>query len=165
MRAWICLEHLNAWQMRLAHVGIQLCPMISHSILRMMFAVNTASKLSVLWGWRSLVAPWVFLCFLCFSSEPCARPQRSTNCTVIASEWIKPIKMCQKFQPRMIEGGLVVCAPPCSLYSAACQSVHQRTPTNPGGNLAVYKVRLAHRIWANMAPGLHSIFDVGLLML
>lgn len=56
---------------------------------------------------------------------------------------------------QMIEGGLCVCAPPCSLYSAACQSIHQRTRTNPGGNRKVFKVRLAHRIWANMAPGLH----------
>ena len=76
--------------------------------------------------------------------------QKSTDITLMDQAHSKYVK----FEPRMIEGGLVVAAPPCSLYSAVCQSVHQRTKANPAGNVAVYKVRLAHRIWANMAPGL-----------
>ena len=53
---------------------------------------------------------------------------------------------------RLADNGLVVAAPPCSLYGPACQSVHQRCVQNPGGNWQVFKVRLAWRIWTSFVP-------------
>ena len=53
--------------------------------------------------------------------------------------------------PRLRADALLMLCPPCSLYSPACQSVHQRTEANPLGNLKNFKVRLALRIWSNMA--------------
>ena len=53
-------------------------------------------------------------------------------------------------QPRLKNGGMLTCAPPCSLFVPACSSVHRRTFANPEGNQAILKVRLAQRIWKNM---------------
>lgn len=53
--------------------------------------------------------------------------------------------------PRLRADALLMLCPPCSLYSPACQSAHQRTEVNPLGNLKNFKVRLALRIWSNMA--------------
>ena len=53
---------------------------------------------------------------------------------------------------RAKEDALLMCAPPCSLFVGACASVHRRTWRNPYGNIQVFKVRLANRIWANMVP-------------
>ena len=55
-----------------------------------------------------------------------------------------------KFHPRLMNGAMLVLAPPCSLFVRACSSVHRRTVANPEGNQAVLKVRLAQRIWRNM---------------
>ena len=55
-----------------------------------------------------------------------------------------------KFHPRLMNGAMLVLAPPCSLFVPACSSVHRRTVANPEGNQAVLKVRLAQRIWRNM---------------
>ena len=55
--------------------------------------------------------------------------------------------------PRLRTNGILVCAPPCSLMVAACQSVHQRTLANPEGNQKNFKVRLSRRIWLNMVTG------------
>ena len=51
--------------------------------------------------------------------------------------------------PRLTNSALVVAAPPCSLYGPACASVHRRSASNPMGDLKVFKVRLARRIWLN----------------
>ena len=51
---------------------------------------------------------------------------------------------------RLRDQALIMAAPPCSLYGPACSSVHKRTADRPEGDQRVFKVRLAHRIWANM---------------
>lgn len=58
--------------------------------------------------------------------------------------------------PRLKNQGIIICAPPCSLFSPACASVHRRTFENPEGDQKVWKVRLAQRIWENMATGIFS---------
>lgn len=54
---------------------------------------------------------------------------------------------------RLHDNALVTLAPPCSLMGPACSSVHKRTAARPQGDLTVWKVRLAQRIFANMATG------------
>lgn len=53
--------------------------------------------------------------------------------------------------PRLVDNALILATPPCSLHSAACQSVHGRTALHPEGNQANFKVRLSQRIWLNYA--------------
>lgn len=52
----------------------------------------------------------------------------------------------------MVDSGLVVAQPPCSLMGPACQSVHKRSKANPAGDQSNYKVRLSQRIWLNTVP-------------
>lgn len=50
---------------------------------------------------------------------------------------------------RLFTNGVAIAAPPCSLYSCACASVHKRTKENVRGDLGNWKVRLARVIWTN----------------
>lgn len=54
---------------------------------------------------------------------------------------------------RLVNKGIVAAAPPCSMYVAACASVHRRTKARPQGNHRNFKVRLAGRIWKNTVSG------------
>ena len=56
-------------------------------------------------------------------------------------------------QLRLVDQGAIIAGPPCSLFVSACASVHKRSFQNLPGNLEVYKVRLANRIWLNFASG------------
>ncbi|CAK9021859.1 Putative rhamnose biosynthetic enzyme 1, partial [Durusdinium trenchii] len=53
----------------------------------------------------------------------------------------------------------VICAPPCSLFSPACASVHQRNWFRPEGNPTVFLVRLAQQILHNFATLLRVILS------
>ena len=53
---------------------------------------------------------------------------------------------------RLRDDGLIVAAPPCSLYGPACASVHKRSALNPAGDLSNFKVRLARVIHNNFVP-------------
>ena len=55
---------------------------------------------------------------------------------------------------RLCDGGLLVCAPPCSLFGAASSSVHKRSVANPAGDQTRFKVRLAQRIWKSFVSRL-----------
>lgn len=68
----------------------------------------------------------------------------------------------QQSGTRLLDGGILVCAPPCSLFSGACASVHRRTKRNPFGNRKNFKVRLAERIWRNWVSC--SGFNINALM-
>lgn len=57
---------------------------------------------------------------------------------------------------RLLPSAIVIAGPPCSLFVAACQSVHARSLSNLAGNVANAKVRLANRIWANFVTCLIS---------
>lgn len=50
---------------------------------------------------------------------------------------------------RLHSHAAVICAPPCSLFSPACASVHQRNWFRPEGNPTVFLVRLAQQILHN----------------
>ncbi|CAJ1354572.1 unnamed protein product [Effrenium voratum] len=52
---------------------------------------------------------------------------------------------------KLVDQGAIIAGPPCSLFVSACASVHKRSFQNLPGNLEVYKVRLANRIWLNFA--------------
>ena len=52
---------------------------------------------------------------------------------------------------RLCNDAWIILAPPCSLMGPACSSIHQRSLEHPEGDLGRYKVRLAQRIWSNMA--------------
>ena len=69
----------------------------------------------------------------------------------------KSMKEWQGFQllvciGRLVQRGLVVSAPPCSLYGPCCSSIHRRSTANPYGDMSNYKVRLARLIWSNFVP-------------
>lgn len=51
--------------------------------------------------------------------------------------------------PRLHNGGVMVCAPPCSLQGPASAAIHKRSHSCPYGNTARFKVRLSNRIWSN----------------
>ena len=51
-----------------------------------------------------------------------------------------------------MDDGVIIAAPPCSLYGPACSSAHKRSPENVRGDMQNFKVRLAHRIWTNFVP-------------
>ncbi|CAK9026387.1 unnamed protein product, partial [Durusdinium trenchii] len=51
----------------------------------------------------------------------------------------------------LVEGGIRIAGPPCSLFVAASQSVHRRSVSNLNGNLQNAKVRCSNRIWTNFA--------------
>ena len=59
----------------------------------------------------------------------------------------------QKFAalPRLDPHGIVIAAPPCSMYGPACSSIHKRSLKNPRGDMNNFKVRLAWRIWTSFA--------------
>ena len=75
------------------------------------------------------------------------------NLIYLISDYFRLLPMSH---PRLHDTAAVVAAPPCSLYGPASASVHQRSLAQPEGNLNNYKVRLARRIWINMAAR-HSI--------
>ena len=52
----------------------------------------------------------------------------------------------------------MVCGPPCSLFVAACQSVHCRSKLDPKGDQRRWSVRCANRIWENFVSG--TIWDL-----
>ncbi|CAL1131815.1 unnamed protein product [Cladocopium goreaui] len=54
-----------------------------------------------------------------------------------------------RYLMRLFTNGVAIAAPPCSLYSCACASVHKRTKENVRGDLGNWKVRLARVIWTN----------------
>lgn len=65
---------------------------------------------------------------------------------------------------RLVEYGPIAAAPPCSMYVAACSSVHRRSVKAPWGNLKNYKVRLAARIWRNTEPWTYIFWVQGVEM-
>ena len=58
---------------------------------------------------------------------------------------------------RLTDEGLIVAAPPCSMFGPACSSVHRRSLSAPQGDLRNFKVRLSNRIWMNFVTGLHWV--------
>lgn len=66
---------------------------------------------------------------------------------------------------RLLPGALVAAGPPCSLFVAACQSIHRRSMCNPWGNTANQKVRLANRIWKNFCVVLKVVGRLSLSVL
>lgn len=83
-----------------------------------------------------------------------------TECRTYASTWCFCFLYTYRFlllRHRILEGGLIAAAPPCSLMVAACASVHMRSWLRPQGFTGVFKVRLANRIWRNTAAGLTEI--------
>lgn len=78
----------------------------------------------------------------------CSSMGLSTLCWYVVLYWAYQPHVCPT-QMRLKQDGIMVCAPPCSLYGPACSSIHQRTKQNPAGNLQNFKVRLARRIWVN----------------
>lgn len=50
---------------------------------------------------------------------------------------------------RLVPAGVLIAGPPCSIFVNACVSMHKRCETQPEGDLNVYLVRLANRIWLN----------------
>ena len=59
-----------------------------------------------------------------------------------------------RFVLRIVEYGVVVGGPPCSLLVAASSSVHRRRPWRLLGDTSNSKVRLSNRIWENCVPTL-----------
>ena len=53
---------------------------------------------------------------------------------------------------RLFEKAAIICAPPCSLFSPACSSLHMRSFWRPEGNPTVFLVRLSQRILHNFVP-------------
>lgn len=61
---------------------------------------------------------------------------------------------------RLDRRGIVIAAPPCSLYGPCCASVHRRSHANVRGNMDNFKVRLAWRIWTSFAVFLEILHGV-----
>ena len=114
--------------------AVTCCPdMLLFSPTRYVFVSANRAK-------KAQYACWIFWYLaLCFGNLPF---------TFVVSMDIDGLMFtaCARLHP----DALICCAPPCSLFSAASQSVHQRCVERPEGNLRNFKVRLANRIWSNM---------------
>lgn len=61
---------------------------------------------------------------------------------------------------RLKRGGIMICAPPCSLMGPACSSVHRRNKLNPRGNERNFKTRLSNRIWESFEPWIKAGYEL-----
>ena len=88
-------------------------------------------------------------------------PQGYTGKSVNLPFVVPPIGLALAFfashhQPRLDRRGIVIAAPPCSLYGPCCASVHRWSHANVRGNMDNFKVRLAWRIWTSFASRLEE---------
>ncbi|CAL1166269.1 unnamed protein product [Cladocopium goreaui] len=69
-------------------------------------------------------------------------------------------KALVKMGLKLKQEGILICAPPYSLFGPACSSIHRRTRDNPAGDQSNFKVRLAQRIWKSFAVAVGMITDM-----
>ena len=55
---------------------------------------------------------------------------------------------------RIVDHGLIMAGPPCSLMTGASSSVHMRRTWRLWGDVSRYKVRLSNRVWLNFVPSI-----------
>jgi len=65
-----------------------------------------------------------------------------------------------KMAVRLIDTGMMMVSPPCSLFVAASASVHCRSVSQPEGAQSNFKVRMSQRIWLNTVAFLMLIFQI-----
>lgn len=65
-----------------------------------------------------------------------------------------PVFASSIISSRIVDYGLIMAGPPCSLMTGASSSVHMRRAWRLWGDVSRYKVRLSNRVWLNFVPSL-----------